>query len=548
MKIRVKNVRLELDQDESLLPQLAAKKLGLSVESIEGAQVVRKAVDARRAEVYLVYSLDVEISAKVRISKEALNSPEIMIMQSRPEPRLVQGEVELETAPIIVGAGPAGLFCAMLLAQEGYKPVILERGRDIDSRVKDVDEFWKNGKLNIDSNPQFGEGGAGTFSDGKLTTRIGDERINYVLDTFVRFGAPPEITFLKKPHVGTDRLREIIKGMRREILGMGGRIYFDARVTDFILEGSRLTGLEVNDSLKIKCGPVVLAVGNSARDIYRLLHERSVSIIPKGFAVGVRIEHSQSLIDRIQYGKYAGHPKLEPADYHLTYQDPETGRALYTFCMCPGGQVIACSSAPGQVVTNGMSLYARDSGIANSALVVTVPAHSLDDENPLAGMELQEVLESRAFEVGGGSYRAPAQRVGDFLAHQPSKELTGTYKPGVTPANIWDVLPHDICAVLARGLRQFDRTMPGFAAPDVVLTGVETRTSAPLRIERGAGFCSVSCEGLYPCGEGAGYAGGIVSAAVDGLKVAEAIIRTYAKPLRRPEIAADGLTDARNLD
>ncbi|MGE5415282.1 MAG: NAD(P)/FAD-dependent oxidoreductase [Acidobacteriota bacterium] len=548
MKVRVKNVRLELDQDESLLPQLAAKKLGLSVESVESTQIVRKAVDARRAEVHLVYSLDVEVSAKIRIPKEALNSPEIVIMQSRPESRLIHGDVELDQAPVIIGAGPAGLFCAMLLAQEGYKPVILERGRDVDSRVKDVDEFWQTGILSAESNPQFGEGGAGTFSDGKLTTRIGDERVNYVLDTFVRFGAPPEISYLKKPHVGTDRLREIIKCMRREILSMGGRIYFDARVTDIMLEGGRVTGLEINDSLKIKCGQVVLAIGNSARDVYRLLHERSVSIIPKGFAVGVRIEHSQSLIDKIQYGKHAGHPKLEPADYHLTYQDPETGRALYTFCMCPGGQVIACSSAPGQVVTNGMSLYARDSGMANSALVVTVPTHSLDDENPLAGMELQEMLENKAFEVGGSTYSAPAQRVVDFLAHQPSKEASGTYRPGVTPSNLWNVLPHDICSVLARGLRQFDRTMPGFAAPEVVLTGVETRTSSPLRIERSASYCSVSCEGLYPCGEGAGYAGGIVSAAVDGLKVAEAIIKTYAKPLRRPEIVGGGLTDARNLE
>lgn len=548
MKIRVKNVRLELDQDESLLPQLAAKKLGLSVENVESSQIVRKAIDARRAEVYLVYSLDVEIPAKVRIPKESLNSPEVMIIQSRPESRLVQGEAELNIAPVIVGAGPAGLFCAMLLAQEGYKPVVLERGRDVDSRVRDVNKFWLTGELDPESNPQFGEGGAGTFSDGKLTTRIGDERVNYVLDTFVRFGAHEDITYLKKPHVGTDRLREIIKGMRREIISMGGRIYFNARITDIIMKDGHVNGLEINNLMNIKCSQVVLAIGNSARDIYRMLNNRSVSLIPKGFAVGVRIEHSQSFIDKIQYGKYAGHPRLEPADYHLTYQDPETGRALYTFCMCPGGQVIACSSAPGQVVTNGMSMYARDSGIANSAVVVTVPAHSLDDENPLAGMELQEMLESRAFEAAGSSYYAPAQRVADFLSHQPSKEVGGSYRPGVKASNLWDILPQDICAVLARGLRQFDRTMPGFAAPDVVLTGVETRTSAPLRIERGPSFCSVSCEGLYPCGEGAGYAGGIVSAAVDGLKVAEAIIKTYAKPLRRPEIAGDELIDARNLE
>lgn len=547
MRLRIKNLRLDLDQDENQLPQLAARRLDLPLDSLERVDIVRKSVDARRSQVFLVYSLEVEVSPRHRIPKEILKSPEIAVVQKHKEKVLKAGEIDLQQSPVIVGAGPAGLFCALLLAREGYKPIVLERGKDVDRRIQDVEKFWNTGELDPESNVQFGEGGAGTFSDGKLTTRIDDERVGLVLETFVKHGAPPEILYEKKPHIGTDRLREIIKGIRREILNTGGRIYFDARVTDILIENGRLQGLMINEVLKVKCGIAVLAVGNSARDVYRILKERNVALVSKGFAVGVRIEHPQELIDKIQYGKYAGHPKLGAADYHLTYQDFETGRALYTFCMCPGGMVIAGSSAPGQVVTNGMSLYARDSGLANSALVVTVPA-SLMEDDPMQAITYQEMLEARAFEAGGGDYRAPAQRVVDFLTRQDSIRVWGSYRPGVKAANLWNVLPEDICAVLYRGLHRFERTMPGFTSGEAVLTAVETRTSAPLRIQRDERCCSVSCEGLYPCGEGAGYAGGIVSAAVDGLKVAESIIRTYARPSKRAAIDSTELTDARDLE
>jgi len=366
----------------------------------------------------------------------------------------------------------------------------------------------------------------------------------------VNYGADEEILYLKKPHVGTDIIRQVVKGIRREIIELGGEVYFDARLTDLKINQTGIKCIIINNQLELPCSLLVLAVGHSARPLYQLLYDKGVKMLPKAFAVGVRIEHHQRFIDQQQYGKYAGHPQLGAADYHLTWQDPLTGRALYTFCMCPGGYVIAAASEPGQAVTNGMSYLARNSGIANSALVITVTPADWE-YSTLGGVQLQQFLERKAFEMGGSNYHAPAQRVEDFLNKRVSDDLSNTmasYKPGVTPANLWDVLPYDTAGVLERGLKYWNRVMPGFIQPQAVLTAIETRTSAPLRIERNHDMVSVNVSDLYPCGEGAGYAGGIVSAAVDGLKIAEKIICTYRLPDNKLTVVDSTITDARNLD
>lgn len=546
VRLRVRNLKLGLDEDEGRLLAKVAQKLKIPQEQVADLKLVRKSVDARRDQVRFVYSVEVEVKSKTRIPREVLDSPEISVIQSSPEAEIEPGDAVMMASPLIVGAGPAGLFCALVLASHGYKPVVLEQGKDVDQRARDVESFWEGGRLDPLSNVQFGEGGAGTFSDGKLITRIDDERVNYVINTFISLGAPEEIRYLKRPHLGTDRLKLLIKKMRREIIRLGGRVYFNARVTDILLRNGELEALVINDKLRIDSGVAVLAVGNSGREMFRLLQKKGIKLMPKGFAVGARIEHPQELIDKMQYGKYAGHPRLGPADYHLTYQDAETGRALYTFCMCPGGYIIAASSEPGGLVTNGMSLYYRDSGWANSALVVTV-SPSEAQEDPLWGLHFQEQLEKKAFLAGGGNYFAPAQRVEDFLAQKVSEKVWSTYRPGVNSCNLWQVLPVEVCQVMARGLEKLRQSVPDFVGPEAVLVGVETRTSSPLRIERGEDCCSVSCRGLYPCGEGAGYAGGIVSAAVDGVRVAQKIVSTYRRPQRGVQLRDPAVMDAETL-
>jgi hypothetical protein len=538
MRIRAREIRLSLDEDESRLPLLAARKLGVSVRDIKDCKLVRKAVDARRRNIYFSYTLDIELAEGVKVAAECLQQPDISLLEEKPITPLVPGNNRLTAAPIIVGSGPAGLFAALLLARHGYRPVVVEQGQDVDQRVKAVERFWSGGPLSRYSNTQFGEGGAGTFSDGKLTTRIGDQRVEYILQTFAQFGADPEIMYVKKPHVGTDRIRQVVKNIRREVIRLGGEFYFSARVTDIIVNQKQLKSIIINNDTEIDCNVLVLAVGNSAREVYHMLAGKGVRLIPKAFALGVRVEHPQRLIDTIQYGKYAGHPRLPAADYQLTYQDRSSGRSLYTFCMCPGGSVIASSSAPGEVVVNGMSYFSRDSGVANSAMVVTV--HPDDWENdPLGGVRLQQELEQKAYKMGGENYRAPAQYMKDFLACRPSDSLNNSlasYKPGVTSVNLWQLLPQEIAEVMRRGLLSWDKKAAGFVSEEAVMTGVETRTSAPLRIERDQTLNSVSVDGIYPCGEGAGYAGGIVSAAVDGLKVAEKIISVFETPRIIPVI------------
>lgn len=541
MKIRVRDVRLFLEHEEGEIKSRAAEKLKVKPEDIKNLVLVRKAVDARRKQVFFTYTVDVELNEGIKIPEALLASPDVALVEEEKEAEIIMGNTPLPFSPVIVGSGPAGLFCALFLARHGYKPVVIERGQDMDRRIKTVEDFWQKGILNPECNTQFGEGGAGTFSDGKLTTRIGDKRVDYVLDTMVYFGAPSEIRYLKKPHVGTDNIRQVVKKIREEIIGLGGEFYFDACLTDINVNQKYLESIVINNRYEIPCSVLVLAVGNSARDVYRLLLRKGIEVNPKPFAVGVRIEHPQELIDRIQYGDFAGHPKLKAADYHLTYQDRVTGRSLYTFCMCPGGYVIGAASAPGQVVTNGMSYYARDTGIANSALVVTVKPEDWENE-PLGGIRLQEELERKAFILGGANYKAPCQKLVDFLNKKPTTSLAGslaTFKPGVKPANLWELLPEEFCEVLRRGIYYWDRKMPGFIDERAVLTGVETRTSAPVRVVRDENLTSVSSPSIYPCGEGAGYAGGIVSAAVDGLKVAETIIRKYEMPRKMPELKGE---------
>jgi len=410
---------------------------------------------------------------------------------------------------------------------------VFERGQDVETRTADIDDFWRKHLLNPESNVQFGEGGAGTFSDGKLTTRVNDPRSNLVLEEFVKAGAPEEILYLHKPHIGTDKLRSVVVNLRRFIQEQGGDVYFNSKVTGLLVEANRVTGVIVNGETEIPAQVIVMAVGHSARDTYEMLEQLHCPIEQKAFAVGVRVEHPQELIDNAQYGQLAGHPKLGAADYQLVLNSDEMNRSAYTFCMCPGGQVVAAASELNTVVTNGMSNYARDTGISNSAVVVSVHPEDFAGVHPLSGVEFQRKWEKAAFKAGGRNYNAPAQLVGDFLAGRGSTDLEeapwASYQPGLAPADMHDCLPGYINSMLEEAIVAFDRKLKGFSLPTAVLTGVETRTSAPVRLVRDKYRESTGLKGMYPIGEGAGYAGGIVSAAIDGIRVAEDIISRYRR-------------------
>lgn len=532
MKVRVRDLRLPLDYQEEDLWQAAALRLNIKKDDIENLTLARQAVDARRSQVYFALTVDATLRKNLHLPASLLAGPRAALIEPEPDYQLNPGSKPLPYPPVVVGAGPAGLFCALLLARYGYYPLLIERGLQVEQRVPAVEKFWNQGVLDEMGNAQFGEGGAGTFSDGKLTTRIGGHRVRIVLEAMVEHGASPEILYVKKPHVGTDIIRQVVRNIRQEITELGGQVYFSTRLSDIHINQRFVESITINESTQIECPLLVLAVGNSARDVFRMLKAREVALAPKAFAVGVRIEHPQEYIDRLQYGEWAGHPRLGAADYHLTYQDRATGRSFYTFCMCPGGYVIGAASAAGQIVTNGMSYLARESGRANSALVVSVnPAdwkHSL-----LGGVELQEMLEENAYQMGGGTYCAPAQLVQDFLDQRRTSSLAGsiaTFQPGLIPANLRELFSAEICQVMERGLENWSSRMPGFTREPAVLTAVETRTSSPVRMLRNDDLTSLNLENLYPCGEGSGYAGGIVSSAVDGLRVAEKIISIYNKP------------------
>jgi len=528
--LRITNFRIPVT-DETPLEKMAARRLGLPVESIDEVYIARRAIDARRKNnISFVYSLHVKINSAEGAALARLGNDKdvVRIVETLPEP-VVFGTKSLEHPPVVVGAGPAGLLAALVLAQHGYRPLLLERGRDVDQRAQDVRRFWQTGQFDPVSNVQFGEGGAGTFSDGKLTTRVNDHRMQQVLTVLVEAGAPPEIKYQHKPHVGTDLLRQVVKNIRQRIIELGGIVSFESTVTDITVHDGRLTGLVINGTRSIPCQTALFGPGHSARDTYHMLYNRGVAIEAKPFAIGVRIEHPQEVIDRAQYGLLAGHPNLGAADYALVYHDKTSGRTAYSFCMCPGGLVVAGASEEGGVVTNGMSLHARASGIANSALVVNVnPADC--GEHPLSGIEFQRHYERLAFDLGGRNYFAPVQRVGDFLGDKSGNTQFATeptYGPGVTAADLHQCLPEFVTNTLTQALPEFGRKIRGFDQPDARMTGVETRTSAPVRIVRNDNFVSVTTQGFYPIGEGAGYAGGIMSAALDGVNGAVALMNEY---------------------
>lgn len=520
----VSNLTLGLEEDDRHAIAAARKLLKVGEDQIARAAIHKKSLDARRRD-KLRFVVSVAIELKDPQAEQALASPQA-VWKPRPELRLTPGSRKLEGPIVIAGFGPAGIFAAHTLALQGYRPLVLERGAEADQRAAAVERFWKEGVLDPRTNVQFGEGGAGAFSDGKLTTRISDSRCGYVLEQLVRHGAPPEIRTAAKPHIGTDLLRNVIVSLRKEIVAHGGEVRFNAPVEDVVLENGRVTGVRVN-GMELPAAHLILAVGHSARDTFRLLADRGLRMEGKDFSVGVRIEQLQAVIDRGLYGQWAGHPSLPKGEYQLSHRSG--GRCVYTFCMCPGGYVVPSSSEPGMVVTNGMSRHLRDGVNANAALVVSVGAKDFGT-NPLDGIRFQEQLERRAFELGGSDYRAPAMTVGGFLNGGPMKlgKVEPTYALGVTEADFSRLFPEELLGQLRLGIEQFQRKLPGFGTPDGILTGVESRTSSPVRLMRGEDCAALGIGGLYPCGEGAGYAGGIMSAAVDGIRVAEQLISLYA--------------------
>ncbi len=524
--LRITELKLPLDHSENLKDALLAR-LDISAEQLIGYKIFRQGFDARkRNAVLLVYTVDVETTNEQNIIKRLADDPHISLTPSCAYHFVTQAPKALVQRPVVIGTGPCGLFAGLILAQMGYRPIILERGKEVRERTKDTFGLWRKGVFNPESNVQFGEGGAGTFSDGKLYTQIKDPH-HYgrkVLTEFVKAGAPDEILYVGKPHIGTFRLVTVVENIRATIESLGGEIRFQSRVDDILLDNGQVRGVVINGGETVSCEHLVLAVGHSARDTFKMLYDRGVYIEAKPFSIGFRIEHPQSMIDKCRWGSQAGHPLLGAADYKLVHHC-KNGRSVYSFCMCPGGTVVAATSEAGHVVTNGMSQYSRNERNANSGIVVGITPDDYPG-HPLAGIDFQRNLEARAFKLGGETYEAPGQLVGDFIANRPSTIL-GTVQPSYTPGvhlgDLSSALPEYAITAIREALPAFDKKIKGFAMDDAVLTGVETRTSSPIRIKRNEKFQSLNVKGLYPAGEGAGYAGGILSAAVDGIKVAEAL-------------------------
>ncbi|MCJ0761953.1 NAD(P)/FAD-dependent oxidoreductase [Variovorax terrae] len=566
--IRISELKLPLTEAESpeaALRAAAARLLGLPPAGIARLEVFKRSFDARKAELMAVYIVDLVLADASRhdtLLAQFKDHPHIGATPDMAWRAPVQAPAGLAPRPVVVGFGPCGIFAALLLAQMGFRPIVLERGKAVRQRTQDTWGLWRKNVLDPESNVQFGEGGAGTFSDGKLYSQIKDPRFlgRKVMQEFVKAGAPPEILYVAHPHIGTFKLVKVVEHMREQIIALGGEIRFGQRVTDVQIDdgpaGRQLRGLTVLNQAtgatqELRADHVVMALGHSSRDTFAMLHRRGVYLEAKPFSIGFRIEHPQGVIDRARWGRHAGHPLLGAADYKLVHH-AGNGRSVYSFCMCPGGTVVAATSEPGRVVTNGMSQYSRNERNANAGLVVGIePADYPSDpaafaaalgeafadpapppgqpHHPLAGIVLQRQLESRAYVLGGGTYEAPGQLVGDFIAGRPSTALGSvlpSYKPGVKLGNLHEALPRYAIEAMQEALPVFGRKIRGYDMPDAMLTGVETRTSSPLRITRGDDFQSLNLRGLYPAGEGAGYAGGILSAGVDGIKVAEAVARS----------------------
>lgn len=520
--IRVGNIKVPLDFDFNDLEGFCSRKFGIYGNNLIKVRLAKKSVDARKkSDVHFIISLDIEARDEKRLQRSLKNAVPVNEFRYK-----INDVPPLSTRPVIVGFGPAGMFAALVLAMAGARPVVLERGADVDSRVNAVEEFRTTGRLDTECNIQFGEGGAGTFSDGKLTTGIKDKRIGWIMKRLVEFGAPDEILYLAKPHIGTDKLRDVVKNLRERVISLGGEVIFGAKFCGYKAENSCISSVSYEKEGRlntIEATDVILAAGHSARDVFELLYHENVSLSQKNFAVGVRIEHKREFIDKAMYGDFAGHPALKAADYKLAVHLPN-GRSLYTFCMCPGGEVVAASSEKNRLAVNGMSCFARNAENSNSALLVNVDTSDYGSEHPLAGMHFQRELEEKAFIAGGSDYSAPVITVGEFLGNTAGEDVVPSYRPGVKKVHPSEYLPDFVCESLKLGIPEMGRKIKGFDSSGAVLTGIESRSSSPVRINRGEDMQSISLKGLYPCGEGAGYAGGIVSAAADGMKCAEAVI------------------------
>lgn len=564
--VRLENIKIRKDLVNSEVARIAYAKFNISQESVIDYKIVKKSIDARdKNDIFYNYSIVITLNNDFNISRLQKNKNAIIIEKEiNPESKTTVNNLKINNMhPIIIGAGPAGLFCALTLVENGINPIIVEQGKRVEERKKDVEIFRNTGKLNTASNIQFGEGGAGTFSDGKLTTNLHNPLCKNVINMFVKFGAPEEISYINKPHIGTDNLVKVVANIRKYIIEKGGTFLFNTKAENFVFENEQVKEVickqhkqkEItnkdfiqieNDNIRIKTNCVILAIGHSSRDMFTTLYEKNVCMEPKNFSAGVRIEHKQKMINHSQYGTNTK-LKLQPAEYKLAYHGEN--HSCYTFCMCPGGEVMASSSEEGTIVTNGMSTFARNGENANSAVLVNVTPEDLNSDkiitqmkeyygkklelcnnSPLLGMYFQKMLEEKAFKLAGANYNAPIQRVEDFINNKKTTkigEVNPTYKPGVTMCNLQEILPEFVIKTLKDGIIYFNKKIDGFANPDAILTGVETRSSSPVTIKRNENYMS-NINGIYPCGEGAGYAGGIMSAAVDGIKIANQILKTEA--------------------